>query len=91
MMGSIVSENSGMADALYVTESVYVALFPAASHAVMVISFAPLLRLIPVIDQLVVPVALPDSPVASFDQVIKTTPVPSEAEPPRLMVEEDVL
>ena len=54
--------------------------FPAASRAVTVSTFAPLESAIPLTDQLVVPVAVPDPP-RSFTQLTCVTPTLSEAVP----------
>ncbi len=54
--------------------------FPAASRAVTVNTFAPLESAIPLTDQLVVPVAVP-LPPRSFAQVTCVTPTLSEAVP----------
>ena len=58
----------------------------ALSLAVTVIMLSPLLRLRLTIDQLVVPLAVPDPPLL-LAQVTEVTPTLSEAVPERLMVE----
>src|SRR3990172_7350500 len=65
-----------------VTVRIAVAVFPAASRAVTVSTFAPGWRAMPVADQVVVPVAVP-LPPRSFDQVTWVTATSSEAVPPR--------
>ena len=66
-----------------VTVRVAVPVFPAASRAVTVSTFAPGWRAMPVSDQVVVPVAVP-LPPRSLDQVTWVTPMSSAAVPPRL-------
>jgi hypothetical protein len=65
-------------------------LFPDPSCAVTVITLAPVTSAMPVIAQLVVPVALPDPPVAGFTHVTEVTATLSEAVPPRSTLDDDV-
>ncbi len=62
------------------TLSVSVLVLPAASRAVTVNTFVPLDSAIPLTDQLVVPVAVPDPP-RLFAQVTCVTPTLSDAVP----------
>ncbi len=63
-----------------------VPVLPAASVAVTVITLSPALREIPLMVHDVVPVAVPDPPVAAFCQVTLATARLSDALPPRLTV-----
>jgi hypothetical protein len=53
-------------------------------------AFAPSASATVATDQLVVPVAVPDDPVAAFVHVTDVTPISSEAVPPSATLEEDV-
>ena len=64
---------------------VAVEILPALSLAVTVIRLLPLVRLIPKMLQLVVPVAVPLAPL-SLIQVTMDTPILSEAVPDKEMV-----
>jgi hypothetical protein len=55
-----------------------------------VIAFAPRASATVATDQLVVPVAVPEEPVAAFVQVTEVTPMSSEAVPPSARLDEDV-
>jgi hypothetical protein len=72
----------GALESVNVTASVSVLTLPAASRAVTVRVFSPGNRVIPLADQLVVPVAVPVPPVRLFDQETCVTPTLSEAVPP---------
>jgi hypothetical protein len=63
--------------------SALVPVFPAASRAVTVRTFAPDCRGIPLAVQVVVPLAVPPPP-RSFAQVTAVTPTLSAAVPPRV-------
>src|SRR3990172_6494978 len=65
------------------TVSVAVPVLPAASRAVTVSTLVPGWRVIPLADQVVVPVAVP-LPPRSFAQVTRVTPMLSVVVPPRL-------
>ena len=56
-------------------------MLPARSVAFTQIRLLPGLSAILAIDQIVVPVAVPDPPVALFHQVTLTIPVSSDAKP----------
>jgi hypothetical protein len=69
---------------------VLVALFPAASVAVMVIRFVPDVRAMGA-DQEVVPTVVPTAPVAAFVQVTEASPMVSDAVPETVMLGDAVL
>src|SRR5579859_3138758 len=69
---------------------VLIALFPAASVAVMVIRFVPDVRAIGA-DQEVVPTVVPTAPVAAFVQVTDARPMVSDAVPETVTLGDAVL
>jgi hypothetical protein len=73
----------------YVTVIVSAPTFPAASRARTTMTLFPDARATPTAAQLVVPLAVPDAPVAWFVHVTAVTPMPSEAVPPRSSSEDD--
>jgi type III secretory pathway component EscS len=79
------------AEESYVTVIVSVPTFPAASAARTTIALFPVARTTPVRLQLVVPVAVPEAPVAAFVHVTVVTPTLSDALPPRESGDEAVV
>jgi hypothetical protein len=75
----------------YVTVRTSVPTFPAASLARTVIAFAPAASATLATLQLVVPVAVPETPVATFVHVTVATPMLSEAVPPSATVPDVVV
>jgi hypothetical protein len=86
----MLTEGAVVSGGLYVTVNVSVAVLPAASRAVTVMTLLPAVRLMLLTDQLVVPLAVPLPPV-EFDQVTWVTPTLSLAVPPRLRVLDEVV
>src|SRR5262245_8024448 len=78
----ICTEGGALSAGLKATVIVSVPLLPAASCAVIVRKFPPGVSGIDALHD-VVPVAVPEAPVAAFDQVTAVTPRLSEAVPPR--------
>jgi hypothetical protein len=70
----------------YITVIVSPPTFPAASRARTTTTLSPTASATPVIVQLVVPLAVPEPPVAWFVHVTTVTPMLSEAVPPRSTV-----
>jgi hypothetical protein len=75
----------------YITVSVSVAVFPAASRATTAITLFPETSATEAIVQLVVPVAVPFAPVARFVHTTAVTPTLSDAVPPSESGEEAVV
>jgi hypothetical protein len=69
-----------------VTVKVFVAVLPAASEAVIVITFAPAASEMPDFDQDAVPVATPLVELAALAQLTVDTPTLSPAVPERVIV-----
>jgi hypothetical protein len=74
----------------YVTVIVSAAALPTASRARTVMTLSPAASATPTTLQLVVPLAVPDAPVAAFVHVTCVTAMLSEAVPPRFTMEKEL-
>ena len=79
----------GVVSGVYVTLSISVLVLPAASCDVTIKVFVPGYRVMPMTDQVVVPVAVPLPPILLF-HVTDATPTLSDDTPPRSIEDEVV-